>query len=89
MAMRLELTIDDAHAVVLHELAKRSHVQAGTLAESMLVAALARTMARAEDRGSAGDVDALLNSIPGALSDHREGMRQIADGHAGHTLDEV
>jgi hypothetical protein len=89
MAMRLNLTLDDEHAAVLMELAERTHMQAGTLARSMLLTTLESTAARNEESRAPADVVALLNSIPGALEDHRAGLQQMADGHSGHSLDEL
>ncbi|MBJ7470612.1 MAG: hypothetical protein JHD16_04895 [Solirubrobacteraceae bacterium] len=89
MALRLNLTIDDEHAAVLIDLAERTHMQPGTLARSMLLTTLESTAARNEAAKAPSDVVALLNSIPGALEDHRAGLQEIADGHAGHSIDEI
>lgn len=89
MALRLNLTIDDQHAAMLNALAERTHMQAGTLARSMLLTTLESTVAREESLGAPADVVALLNSIPGALRDHQAGLGEIADGHPGHSLDEI
>ena len=89
MALRLNLTIDDEHAALLNELAERTHMQAGTLARSMLLTTLEHTAARHEHAGPPADVVALLNSIPGALDDHRAGLQEIADGKPGRSIDEI
>ncbi|MDQ8044010.1 MAG: hypothetical protein AAGC46_01650 [Solirubrobacteraceae bacterium] len=77
MAMRLNLTLDDEHAARLTELAEATHMQAGTLARSMLLTALDRT-ALPDAASSPANVVDVLNSIPGALERHRTGMDDIA-----------
>lgn len=89
MALRLNLTIDDQHAAVLNDLAEKTHMQAGTLARSMLLTTLESTANRNEVVGSPSDVVALLNSIPGALENHRASLKAIAEGHPGHSIDEI
>ena len=71
---RLNVTLDDVHAAKLGALAERMHVQAGTLARSLLQSALdesdpdARTMVE------------LLDGIDGALSAARRGSRDAREG---------
>lgn len=79
---RINVTLDEAHAAKLAALAERMHVQAGTLARSLLQTAIdgaepdARTMVE------------LLDGIPGALASARQGSREARDG-LGVSLDEL
>ena len=76
-ATRINVTLDDEHAVRLSQLAARLHVQAGTVARSLLSQALAD-----------GDPDPrqiadLLERIPGAGDRIAAGL---ADLDAGRTI---
>lgn len=79
MALRLNLTLDDEHAAILTELADATHMQAGTLARSMLLTALDST-ARRDSAANTGNIVDLLASIPGALENHRSGLADLAAG---------
>lgn len=87
MALRLNLTLDDEHAALLAELAERTHMQAGTLARSILLTALDST-AQAAGVGGPRNVAELLASIPGALESHQRGVDDIAAGRLV-SLDEL
>ena len=89
MAMRLSLTLDDEHAALLTELAKRSHMQTGTLARSLLLTTLEGAAARNDEDAPDGDVLSLLASIPGARENYQRGLQERAAGHPGHSLDEI
>ena len=72
---RINVTLDDAHAAKLAALAERMHVQAGTLARSLLQSALddtdpdARTMVE------------LLDGLDGAFAAAQRGSREAREGH--------
>jgi len=68
-ARRLNVTLEPEHAEKLRALAARTHVKEGTLARSLLAAALDRA-----DPDPAG-VTALLDGIPGALDRARAAER--------------
>jgi hypothetical protein len=81
-ANRVNVTLDDAHADKLARLAKRTHVQEGTLARSLLSAAL-------DDADpDAARITEILDAIPGAWERTQEGLRQAARGE-GTPLDEL
>lgn len=71
---RLNVTLDAEHAARLRHLAERAHVNEGTLARSLLSAAL-------EDADpDARDVSALLDAIPGAYERAQLGRQQVRRG---------
>ncbi len=74
---RINVTLDGEYAAKLEQLAKRSHVQEGTLARSLLCVAI--------DSASpdAAHVHALLTRIPGAIERIEAGHR---DAIAGNTI---
>jgi len=79
---RINLTLDDEHAHKLAMLAKRSHVQEGTLARSLLSTAL-------DDADpDAARITEILNAIPGAWERTQEGLAQAERGE-GKSLDEL
>jgi hypothetical protein len=81
-AKRVNLTLDDEHAHKLAMLASRSHVQEGTLARSLLSAAL-------DDADpDAARITEVLNAIPGAWERTQAGLAQAARGE-GKRLDEL
>lgn len=74
---RLNITLDDEQAEKLLRLADRMHIQAGTIARSLLSSAL-------DDADpDARNVAALLDGIPGALARAELGRQQA---HAGNTI---
>ncbi|HEX8392485.1 MAG TPA: hypothetical protein VF665_09035 [Longimicrobium sp.] len=79
---RFNIQLDDRHARTLRTLAERTHVNPGTLARSLLCAALD------EADPSAANIVALLDSIPGAIERAEQGLRQIESGQ-GILLDEL
>ncbi len=81
-AKRLNVTLDDEHAGKLARLAERTHVQAGTLARSLLSTAL-------DDADpDAARITEILEAIPGAWERTQEGLAQSARGE-GTPLDEL
>jgi hypothetical protein len=71
---RLNVTLDDEVAAKLARLAERTHVQAGTLARSLLSQAIVDA-----------DIDAdnivqMLDGIPGAFERAQLGRRQAGSG---------
>lgn len=73
---RLNVTLDGEHAEKLRSLAARTHLKEGTLARSLLAAALDRA-----DPDPA-QVTELLDGIPGALARAREAERLASEGEA-------
>ncbi len=71
---RLNISLDPEHAEKLERLAERTHVQPGTIARSLLAAALEQTDADPHD------VVALLDGIPGADARARLGREQAESG---------
>lgn len=81
-AKRINVTLDDEHAVKLTRLAERTHVQEGTLARSLLSTAL-------DDADpSAERITEILDAIPGAWQRTQEGLAQAERGE-GRPLDEL
>ncbi len=73
---RLNITLDDEQAEKLMRLAERMHVQAGTVARSLLSAAL-------DDADpDARNVTELLDGVPGASERAQLGLRQAKVGEA-------
>ena len=79
---RINVSLDPEYSEKLTRLAERMHVQEGTLAKSLLSAALDGA------DPDANHIAALLSSIPGALDDAREGIEQARRGE-GVPLDEL
>jgi hypothetical protein len=75
-ANRLNITLDPEHAARLARLAERTHVQEGTLARSLLSAAIE------EADPEARNVAALLDGIPGAYERAQLGLVQARAGEA-------
>ena len=71
---RVNVLLDEEHATKLHRLADRTHLNAGTLARSLLSTALDQA---APDPDS---VTALLDAIPGAYESALEGRRAVQAG---------
>jgi hypothetical protein len=81
-AKRINVTLDDEHAVKLTKLAERTHVQEGTLARSLLSTAL-------DDADpDAARITEILDAIPGAWQRTQEGLAQAARGE-GTPLDQL
>lgn len=81
-AKRINVTLDDEHAVKLAKLAARTHVQEGTLARSLLSTAL-------DDADpDAARITEILDAIPGAWQRTQEGLAQAARGE-GTPLDQL
>ena len=77
MGKRYNIQLDDEHAAKLERLATRTHVQAGTLARSLLSSAIDQ----ADPDPSM--VTEILDAIPGAFERHERGR---ADAREGRTL---
>lgn len=71
---RLNITLDQAAAQKLSAMARRMHINEGTLARSLLTSALD------EAEPDAANIVALLDGIPGAWGDAQEGWRQARAG---------
>jgi hypothetical protein len=71
---RLNITLDDAAARRLSAMARRMHINEGTLARSLLTTALD------EADPDAANIVALLDGIAGAWEDAQEGWRQAQAG---------
>lgn len=71
---RLNVTLDGEHAAKLTRLAERTHTQEGTIARSLLSAALD------EADADARHVVELLEGIPGAYEDAQLGLEQARSG---------
>ena len=71
---RLNVTLDDAYAAKLSRLADRMHVQAGTLARSLLQTAIDGA------EPDAATMVELLNGIDGALESARAGSQAARAG---------
>ena len=79
---RINVTLDETHALKLARLAERTHVQEGTLARSLLATAL-------DDADpDAGRITEILDAIPGAWERTQEGLSQARRGK-GIPLDEL
>lgn len=71
---RLNVTLDEATAEKLSAMARRLHVNEGTLARSLLLTAID------EADPDPANIVALLDSIDGAWEDAQTGWRQAKDG---------
>jgi hypothetical protein len=71
---RLNITLDGESAVKLARMAKRIHVQEGTLARSLLATALDEA-----DPG-ARTISEVLDAIPGAWERAQQGLEQARSG---------
>jgi hypothetical protein len=79
---RFNIQLEERHAMKLHALAERTHVNPGTLARSLLTTALEEA---APDPSS---IVELLDAIPGAYERAKRGLREAEDGQ-GMPLDEL
>jgi hypothetical protein len=71
---RLNVTLDEAAAQKLSAMARRMHINEGTLARSLLLTALD------EADPEPANIVALLDGIDGAWEDAQAGWRQAQDG---------
>ncbi|MEI8334240.1 MAG: hypothetical protein WCH74_10365 [Chloroflexota bacterium] len=71
---RVNVLLDDEHATKLHRLADRTHLNAGTLARSLLSTALDQA------DPDAATVTALLDVIPGAFQRAQQGLLEAQAG---------
>ena len=71
---RLNITLDETSALKLSAMARRMHINEGTLARSLLTTALD------EAEPDAANIVALLDGITGAWGDAAEGWRQAQAG---------
>lgn len=79
---RVNVTLDELHALKLHRLAERTHTNEGTLARSLLSTALD------EADPDARNVTELLDGIPGAFERAQLGLEQARAGE-GRPLEEL
>ncbi|MDH5590633.1 MAG: hypothetical protein OEZ65_15805 [Gemmatimonadota bacterium] len=78
---RFNIQLDERHAMKLHELAERTHVNPGTLARSLLSTALEQAAPHP------ASIIELLDAIPGAFERARQGLLETHAGK-GIPLDE-
>jgi hypothetical protein len=78
--MRLNLTLDDEHAEVLRRLAAQTHMQPGTIARSMLLTMLDRTVEQERGAGAPADVVQILDGVDGAYERLMRGRREAETG---------
>ncbi len=71
---RVNLLLDDEHAIKLRRIAERTYVQPGTIARSLLFTALDQV------DPDAATITALLDAIPGAWERARQGLADIEEG---------
>jgi hypothetical protein len=71
---RVNVVLDEEHALKLRRLAERTHTNPGTIARSLLVTALD------EADPDPRDVTALLDAIPGAFERAQQGL---VEGRSG------
>ena len=79
---RVNVTLDEQHALKLRRLAERTHTNEGTLARSLLATALD------EADPDPRNVTALLDSIDGAFERAQLGLAQARSG-AGTALEDL
>jgi len=73
-ANRVNVALDQEHALKLRRLAERTHTNAGTIARSLLMTALD------EADPDARNVTALLDGIPGAFERAEHGLGEANAG---------
>jgi len=74
MGKRYNIQLDEEHALKLESLASRTHVQPGTLARSLLSAAI-------DDADpEATTIVEILEAIPGAFERHQKGQADARTG---------
>lgn len=74
MSKRYNIQLDAEHAAKLEALAERTHIQAGTLARSLLSTAID------EANPDPTTVVEILDAIPGAYERHQQGIRDAREG---------
>jgi hypothetical protein len=77
MSKRYNIQLDAEHSAKLEALAARTHVQAGTLARSLLSTAID------EADPDPAVITEILNAIPGSFERHQQGR---ADAREGRTM---
>jgi predicted transcriptional regulator len=75
---RINVVLDEEHAVKLQAMAARMYVQPGTIARSLLSTAIDQV-----DSEAATTITAVLDAIPGAWERTQEGL---ADAKAGRVV---
>jgi hypothetical protein len=80
--IRVNVSLDEEHALKLRRLAERTHTNEGTLARSLLSTALD------EADPDPRSITELLDGIPGAFERAQLGLAQARDGQ-GIPLDEL
>jgi predicted transcriptional regulator len=73
---RVNVILDDEHALKLRRLAERTHTNPGTIARSLLSTALE------EADPDPRDVAALLDRIPGAFESAQRGLAEARTGRS-------
>lgn len=73
-AKRINVTLDDEHALKLARLSERTHIQEGTLARSLLASALD------EADPDASRITEILDGIPGAWERAQASIEQARRG---------
>jgi hypothetical protein len=71
---RVNVLLGEEHAAKLYGLAERTHVNAGTLARSLLSTALDQA------DPDAATITALLDAVPGAFDRAQEGLTDVREG---------
>ena len=71
---RVNVLLGEEHAAKLYGLAERTHVNAGTLARSLLSTALDQA------DPDAASITALLDAVPGAYERAQEGLADVRAG---------
>ena len=74
MSKRYNIQLDAEHAAKLEALAERTHIQAGTLARSLLSTAID------EANPDPSTVVDILDAIPGAFERHQQGTGDAGEG---------
>ena len=71
---RVNILLGEEHAAKLYSLADRTHVNAGTLARSLLSSALDQA------DPDAATISALLDAVPGAYDRAQQGLADVRAG---------
>ena len=79
---RINVLLDDEHAIKLRRIAERTYVQPGTIARSLLSTALDQV------DPDAPTITALLDTIPGAFERSQQGLADVEAGRVVQ-LDEL
>ena len=79
---RFNVQLDERHAMKLHELAERTHMNPGTLARSLLSTALEQAAP------NPASIIEVLDAIPGAFERAQKGLSEVRAGQ-GIPLDEL